>query len=98
MTSRPLEYAVTPMPVELSEGACRHHDVDTFFPGRGDMHGIARAISICRGCSVTEICLNYALESNEPFGIWGGMTGKQRRREKRLRRLARENADLDRAE
>lgn len=85
MTNYPY-FAPVPQPkADFSTGACREYEVDVFFPGRGDMHGIRRAIKICKTCSISEACLDFALESNEPYGIWGGMTGKQRRAEKRRR-------------
>jgi WhiB family redox-sensing transcriptional regulator len=37
------------------------------------------ALEICGGCKVTEDCLEYALESNQRSGIWGGTTEKERR-------------------
>lgn len=72
--------------VDLSNGACRDYDTEMFFPGRGDMVGIKRAVEICRTCEVREACLEYAIASNEQYGIWGGLTGKQRRQLKRVRR------------
>lgn len=92
MSERPVQYAPVQLPESLIEGTCRDYDVSVFFPGRGDMTGIARAVAICRGCSVREECLDFALQSDERFGIWGGMTGKQRRKEKRLRRLTSSSA------
>lgn len=40
---------------------------------------------VCAGCSVRQECLDYALD-NEQIGVWGGLTGNERRR---LRRTAR---------
>lgn len=37
------------------------------------------AISICNGiCPVAKECLSYALRSDEIYGVWGGLTSKQR--------------------
>ena len=37
------------------------------------------AISVCAECPVQQDCLNYALNGEEPYGVWGGLTPKQRR-------------------
>lgn len=57
--------------------ACRNRDPDTFFPVTPD--GEREAIRICGGCPVAIDCLEFALETRIRFGIWGGMTEKQRR-------------------
>jgi WhiB family transcriptional regulator, redox-sensing transcriptional regulator len=38
------------------------------------------AISICNACPLQKLCLEYSLEANEPYGIWGGKTASQRKR------------------
>ncbi len=45
-----------------------------------------RAKLICRGCAVRPDCLSYALETREPYGIWGGLTEVERKA--RLRQMA----------
>jgi WhiB family redox-sensing transcriptional regulator len=48
-------------------------------PADGTRHqGIALAKVICGNCPVSYECLEYALIAEEPFGIWGGMTPKNR--------------------
>lgn len=47
---------------------------------------------ICRGCSVKDECLQYALLHREVFGIWGGETERSRRRIIRLRRSTLRNS------
>lgn len=42
--------------------------------------GIEQAKRICRSCSVTERCLQLALENREAYGTWGGLSEKDRRR------------------
>lgn len=56
-------------------------DVDPkwFFPARGDTTSVKKAKAACERCSVTDDCLAYALWSGEPFGIWGGLSARQRR-------------------
>ena len=38
----------------------------------------ARALAVCRRCPVLEQCREHALRVNEPYGVWGGMTEKDR--------------------
>ncbi|MDQ6659189.1 MAG: WhiB family transcriptional regulator, partial [Actinomycetota bacterium] len=38
---------------------------------------------ICTGCEVRSECLSYALSNDERFGIWGGLSERERRRLKR---------------
>ena len=44
---------------------------------------VARAKAVCAGCSVAVDCLEFAVETNQPDGIWGGMTVNERRRVRR---------------
>ncbi len=37
-----------------------------------DLYDIARAKAICRKCPVRDLCLETALERQEPWGVWGG--------------------------
>jgi len=62
-------------------GSCTNADPDLFFPQPGVDTSYAR--SICRGCPVRIQCLDYALQSGQKHGIWGGMTESQRRRLRR---------------
>lgn len=57
-----------------------------FFPERGDPHGPAKAI--CERCPVQRECLRFALDTDQPFGIWGGTTARERARIRRRRRAA----------
>jgi WhiB family redox-sensing transcriptional regulator len=65
---------------------CRGADPDLFFPERGASTRTAK--SICRQCSVQGACLEFAIVSSEKFGIWGGMSERERRRIRRERALA----------
>jgi WhiB family redox-sensing transcriptional regulator len=66
---------------ELS--ACRDSDPEVFFPigttGAAVSH-IEKARAICTACSVREECLQYALETNQESGVWGGYPEEDRRR------------------
>ena len=50
------------------------------------------ATEVCGRCPVAGECLEYAVETNQPFGIWGGKTELQRRR-LRSRWLQRSSSD-----
>ncbi|GGS60203.1 MULTISPECIES: WhiB family transcriptional regulator [Streptomyces] len=69
--------------------ACRHEDPDLFFPigttGPAQVQS-EQAKAVCRGCPVREQCLEWALDTNQSIGIWGGTTELERRA---LRRRAR---------
>lgn len=66
----------------MTAGRCRDHDPDVFFV-RGAAQA-KRAIRICEPCPVRETCLQYALDNAIDFGVWGGLTERQRRRLLRL--------------
>ena len=55
-----------------------NRDVD-FFPDREDLAAIARAKAVCATCPVAAECLSWALQTNQPDGVWGGHTFKERR-------------------
>src|SRR3954465_4274183 len=69
------------------EANCLGVDPDLFFPERGA--STREAKEVCRGCVVRMECLEYALVNGEKFGIWGGMSERERRRIRRARALAR---------
>ena len=60
---------------------CLGVDPDLFFPERGA--STREAKEVCRGCVVREECLEYALANGEKFGIWGGLSERERRRIRR---------------
>lgn len=70
--------------------ACSAHDPELFFPAgeSGPALGQIRlAKQICDGCIVKSECLEYAIDTNQVAGIWGGLTEDERRPVRR-RRLA----------
>ncbi len=62
---------------------CLGVDPDLFFPERGG--STREAKEVCRGCVVRQECLQYALDNSEKFGIWGGLSERERRRLRRRR-------------
>jgi WhiB family redox-sensing transcriptional regulator len=69
---------------------CLGVDPDLFFPERGA--STREAKEVCKGCVVRGDCLEYALANGEKFGIWGGLSERERRRIRRQRALARRTA------
>lgn len=60
---------------------CSQTDPEAFFPEKGG--STREAKRICTGCEVRDECLEYALAHDERFGIWGGLSERERRRLKR---------------
>jgi WhiB family transcriptional regulator, redox-sensing transcriptional regulator len=90
-----MPHAAADEPVEPSwqdYANCLGVDPDLFFPERGA--STREAKEVCRGCVVREDCLEYALANGEKFGIWGGMSERERRRIRRQRALARAAANV----
>lgn len=52
-------------------------EVDFFTPPDATVE-VARAKAICAACPVLDDCLGFAIETNQPDGIWGGYTAKER--------------------
>ena len=72
------------LPEELSwqeRALCAQTDPEAFFPEKGG--STREAKRICVGCEVRDECLEYALANDERFGIWGGLSERERRRLKR---------------
>jgi WhiB family redox-sensing transcriptional regulator len=57
---------------------CRGADANLFFPERGASTRKAKAI--CTACEVRAECLEFAIQQGEKFGIWGGLSERERRR------------------
>jgi WhiB family transcriptional regulator, redox-sensing transcriptional regulator len=60
---------------------CAQTDPEAFFPEKGG--STREAKRVCRSCDVRTECLEYALQHDERFGIWGGLSERERRRLKR---------------
>src|SRR6202030_4219276 len=65
------------------QALCAQTDPEAFFPEKGGSTRDAKRV--CRSCDVRAECLEYALEHDERFGIWGRMSERERRRLKRPR-------------
>ena len=60
---------------------CAQTDPEAFFPEKGG--STREANKVCVSCEVRAECLEYALENDERFGIWGGLSERERRKLKR---------------
>nr|WP_086825862.1 WhiB family transcriptional regulator [Allokutzneria sp. NRRL B-24872] len=63
------------------EALCAQTDPEAFFPEKGG--STREAKRICGGCAVRSECLEYALAHDERFGIWGGLSERERRKLKK---------------
>ena len=60
---------------------CAQTDPEAFFPEKGG--STREAKKVCVGCEVRAECLEYALPHDERFGIWGGLSERERRKLKK---------------
>ncbi|PPK97801.1 WhiB family redox-sensing transcriptional regulator [Kineococcus xinjiangensis] len=79
---------ITPQPALTPEdpgwqevALCAQTDPEAFFPEKGG--STREAKRVCGSCEVRVECLEYALANDERFGIWGGLSERERRRLKR---------------
>lgn len=76
------------------DALCGQTDPEAFFPEKGGSTREAKAV--CNGqtarglgpCPVRAQCLQHAVDNDERFGIWGGLSERERRKLKRDRRPA----------
>lgn len=70
-------FDLEPPPAWQERGLCAQTDPESFFPEKGG--STREAKKICGLCDVRDECLQYALENDERFGIWGGHSERERR-------------------
>lgn len=70
----------------MVDAICAQTDPDSFFPEKGG--STAEAKRVCFSCSVSEICLEWALVKGERFGIYGGKSERERRAITKQRKAA----------
>jgi WhiB family redox-sensing transcriptional regulator len=77
-----LVLVLAPLPDDWRESAlCAEVDPEAFFPEKG---GSTRAAKeICRRCLVRAECLRFAITHDERFGVWGGLSDRERRQLRR---------------
>ena len=62
----------------MRDGLCAQTDPDAFHPDQNTPVKPAKAV--CAGCPVLAECRSYALETDQRFGVWGGLSARQRQR------------------
>jgi len=60
------------------QALCAQTDPESFFPDKGG--STREAKKVCAACFVQAECLDWALTTNERFGIWGGLSERERRK------------------
>lgn len=71
------------LPPWVTGALCAQVDPELFFPTKGG--NVRHARRICARCEVLDECAEYAIERPELDGVWGGLTGRQRRTVRRAR-------------
>lgn len=84
MTSVSLD--ITPNLPWMDQAICAQTDPEAFFPDKGG--STREAKKVCLNCMVKAQCLDYALDNDERFGIWGGTSERERRVLKKKRKEA----------
>jgi len=82
VTARPPRHRSLAAPARFAArwrelAACRGTDLEVFFPERGESAGPAR--QVCAACPVRQPCLDYAITNRIAYGVWGGLTERERR-------------------
>ncbi|BCJ45336.1 hypothetical protein GCM10010168_86050 [Actinoplanes ianthinogenes] len=72
--------AQRPPAADQPDAACRQPDVDpdVFFPPPGTAIGSAAAKTVCRRCPHIDDCRDWAVETQQEHGVWGGTTPSER--------------------
>jgi hypothetical protein len=70
-------------PKWVRDGDCTRVDPEAWFPDVGGSPKAAK--EICRGCPSKEPCLQWAMEHNERWGVWGATTYEERVKIRRAR-------------
>jgi WhiB family redox-sensing transcriptional regulator len=90
LTESTAETFAAPEPASSDESwrldaLCAETDPEAFFPEKGG--STREAKRVCTGCAVRAECLEFALGNDERFGIWGGLSERERRRLRLQRRI-----------
>jgi WhiB family transcriptional regulator, redox-sensing transcriptional regulator len=86
MPGLPPAAALDPEESWRADALCAETDPEAFFPEKGG--STREAKRVCVGCAVRTECLEFALDNDERFGIWGGLSERERRRVRLARRDA----------
>ena len=82
----PIVFEPEPLPEPAADqwqdrALCAQTDPEAFFPEKGG--STREAKRVCLTCDVRGDCLEYALMNDERFGIWGGLSERERRKLKK---------------
>jgi WhiB family redox-sensing transcriptional regulator len=72
------EIPYTEAEVWMAYAVCASTDPEAYFPEKGG--STREAKKTCLGCDVRRQCLEYALANDERFGVWGGLSERERRK------------------
>lgn len=75
-------------PAWVSDGLCGQVDADLFHPERTDSDGTRIAKRVCNGdprrgttpCPVLDTCRDWALETGQLWGVYGGLSARERQK------------------
>jgi len=62
----------------MDRALCAQTDPEMFFPEKRSSTREAKVV--CSRCEVRQKCLTYALAAGERYGVWGGLSERERRR------------------
>jgi WhiB family redox-sensing transcriptional regulator len=87
----PKAVAMNPIEVDgplawMTDALCAQTDPDLQFPEKGASSKMPK--KVCASCEVNLQCLEYALANDERYGMWGGLSERQRRKLRRARKVA----------
>lgn len=73
----------TVTPAYFEHALCSDVPLGTMYPEEGDKFSEAIAKSVCDGCPVEPECLDWAMQTREGIGVWGGKTASERQHYRR---------------
>jgi WhiB family redox-sensing transcriptional regulator len=75
-TFDPREARSTPPALADERRACKGRPIDDFYPKHAT--GYARALAVCHACPIEDACREWAIETKQVFGVYGGTTPDER--------------------
>lgn len=69
----------------MDNAACKGMDASLFYPGQGE--SVTEAKQTCMTCPVRSECREHALNNHETYGVWGGLSERQRKNIRWERRM-----------
>jgi len=75
----------------MDGASCTQVAPDLFFADGTNLVDTKLAKAVCKDCHVIDQCLEYALQNRMEFGVWGGLTDKERKALLRKMKVPRKN-------